>query len=96
MMMNLPCGTASYPFPKPDKVFSEDGKLVPNALFSALAAIAQQVLEIDDLHISGADESVIFQKVLSCDQELRAISAVAPPEWWSYVVACALSDLNFC
>lgn len=87
MMLNLPCGTSAYPFPKPEAVFSPDGKLVPNSLFSSLASIAQQVLEIDDLHISGADEATIFQKVLSTDAELRAISNVAPAEWWSMPTA---------
>lgn len=83
MMMNLPCGTAAYPFPKPERIFDDEGKLVPSALFAALAGIAQQVLEIDDLHISGADDAIIFQKVLSTDAELRAISNAAPEEWWS-------------
>lgn len=87
MMLNLPCGTAVYPFPKPEVVFSSDGKLFPNALFSLLASIAQQVLEIDDLHISGADDSVIFQKVLATDAELRSISNLAPAEWWSMPTA---------
>lgn len=87
MMLNLPCGTAAYPFPKPDSIFSSEGKLLPNALFSALAGVAQQVLEIDNLHISGADDALIFQKVLSTDSDLRAISNVAPAEWWSISTA---------
>lgn len=76
-----------FQFPKSEILFTPEGKLVSNALFSSLAGVAQQVLEIDDLHISGADDSVIFQKVLSTDTELRAISNLAPRDWWSYVCA---------
>jgi len=82
MMMNLPCGTASYPFPKPKTVFS-DGQLLPHALFASLAHIAQKVLEIDDLFVSNADETVIFQKVLNTDAELREIRDQTPVAWWS-------------
>ena len=87
MMLNLPCGTSAYPFPKPEVVFSPEGKLYPNALFSSLAGIAQRVLEIDDLHISGAKDSLIFEKVLATDAELRTISTIAPVEWWSMPTA---------
>lgn len=81
LLWSLPLATASYTLPKP-LLADSHGQVDHKSYLYSMGSIASHINDLDTLCSSGRPLAEAFSAAVAVDQELRALIALNPKDWY--------------